>query len=53
MQLPGDLRVLAIRREDELIIPHGTTKFALGDHLTVLGDLDVLEEAEEWAGGWQ
>ena len=51
VHFPGDLLVLAIRRNDEVIVPHGTTKLALGDHLTILGDLDVIREAEKWAGG--
>jgi Kef-type K+ transport system membrane component KefB/Trk K+ transport system NAD-binding subunit len=52
VRFPGDLLVLAIRRNDEVIVPHGTTRLALGDHLTILGDLDVIQVAEEWASGW-
>ena len=52
VRFPGDLLVLAIRRNDEVIVPHGTTRLALGDHLTILGDLGVIQEAEEWASGW-
>lgn len=52
LRFPGDLLVLAIRRNDEVIVPHGTTRLALGDHLTVLGDLDVIEAAEDWTSGW-
>ena len=52
VRFPGDLLVLAIRRNDEVLIPHGTTRLAMGDHLTILGDLDVIQEAEEWASGW-
>jgi len=39
-------RALAIRRNDEVIVPHGTTRLALGDHLMILGDLGVIQEAE-------
>ena len=53
VRFPGDLLVLAIRRNDEVIVPHGTTRLAIGDHLTVLGDLDVIQAAEDWASGWQ
>jgi Kef-type K+ transport system membrane component KefB/Trk K+ transport system NAD-binding subunit len=49
---PGDLLVLAIRRNDEVIVPHGTTRLALGDHLTVLGSLDTIQTAEDWTSGW-
>jgi Kef-type K+ transport system membrane component KefB/Trk K+ transport system NAD-binding subunit len=52
VSFPGDLLVLAIRRNDEVIVPHGTTCLAMGDHLTILGDLDVIQTAEEWASGW-
>ena len=52
VRFPGDLLVLAIRRNDEVIVPHGTTRLALGDHLTILGDLDVIQAAEEWTSGW-
>jgi Trk K+ transport system NAD-binding subunit len=44
--------VLAIRRNDEVIVPHGTTRLALGDHLTVLGNLDTIQMAEDWTSGW-
>jgi len=52
VRFPGNLLVLAIRRNDEVIVPHGTTRLAMGDHLTILGDLDVIQAAEEWASGW-
>lgn len=52
INFPSDLRILAIRRDEEVIVPHGATRLAVGDHITVLGDLDMLEKAEEWAGGW-
>jgi Kef-type K+ transport system membrane component KefB/Trk K+ transport system NAD-binding subunit len=52
VRFPGDLLVLAIRRNDEVIVPHGTTRLAMGDHLTILGDLDVIQAAENWASGW-
>jgi Trk K+ transport system NAD-binding subunit len=46
LKFPADLLVLAIRRDDELIVPHGTTKLATGDHLTIIGNLDSLSELE-------
>ncbi len=48
LDIPANVLVLAIRRDDELIIPHGTTKLAAGDHLTVLGELDGLARFEQW-----
>lgn len=52
INFPSNLRILAIRRDEEVIVPHGATRLAVGDHITVLGDLDMLEKAKEWAGGW-
>lgn len=52
VRFPGELLVLAIRRNDEVIVPHGTTRLSMGDHLTLLGDLDAMQTAEEWASGW-
>jgi Kef-type K+ transport system membrane component KefB/Trk K+ transport system NAD-binding subunit len=48
LHLPEGLLVLAIRRQDALIVPHGTTKIARGDRLTLIGDLDGLGIAQEW-----
>lgn len=47
LRFPVDTLVLAIRRDEEFIVPHGTTKLAAGDHLTILGDLDSLATLEE------
>ena len=51
-KFPANVLVLTIRRRDELLVPHGTTKLAIGDHLTVLGDLDALTRVEDWLEGW-
>ena len=52
LNFPADALVLAIRRADELIVPHGTTKLETGDHLTILGNLDSLPELEELLEKW-
>ena len=52
LRFPASTLVLAIRRNDELIVPHGTTKLATGDHLTILGEIDSLSTVEEWLEGW-
>lgn len=52
LTFPTDVLVLAIRRGDELLIPHGTTKLETGDHLTILGNLDSLPELEELLEKW-
>ena len=46
--LPGNLLVLSIGRNGEIIIPHGNTQVELGDRLTMLGDIEDLLEAERW-----
>jgi Kef-type K+ transport system membrane component KefB/Trk K+ transport system NAD-binding subunit len=43
--LPGDVLVLALRRNGELTIPHGDTRLNCGDHLTLAGTLDSIESA--------
>ena len=52
LKFPADALVLAIRRGDELIVPHGTTKIETGDHVTILGSLDSMPELEELLEKW-
>lgn len=52
LKFPADALVLAIRRDDELIVPHGTTKLSTGDHLTILGNVDSLPKLEELLERW-
>lgn len=52
LNFPEDALVLAIRRGDELIVPHGTTKLATGDHVTILANLDTLPELEALLEKW-
>lgn len=42
--LPGDSLILAIGRDGSVIIPHGSTRLEMGDRLTVLGELQDLED---------
>ena len=48
INFPSNVRILAIRRKDEMVIPMGTTRLSLGDRLTIVGDLDVLQGIENW-----
>jgi len=50
LKFPADVLVLAVRRNDELIVPHGTTRLSTGDHLTILGNLDSLSALEDLLG---
>jgi len=45
MRLPGDVLVLAVRRRGELVVPHGYNRLEQGDHVTLVGTRDVVEEA--------
>lgn len=48
MRLPGDVLVLAIRRDGDLFVPHGHDRLQSGDHVTILGDITAVIEATEW-----
>ena len=50
LQLSGDLLIVSISREGELLIPHGNMRVHLGDHMTVLGGLEALENARVLLG---
>jgi Kef-type K+ transport system membrane component KefB/Trk K+ transport system NAD-binding subunit len=45
IDLPEALLVLALRRNGELMIPHGNTRLDCGDHLTLVGSLEAIETA--------
>jgi Trk K+ transport system NAD-binding subunit len=50
LQLSGDLLIVSISRDGELLIPHGNMRVHLGDHMTVLGGLESLENAQSLLG---
>ena len=45
LNLPGDLLVMALRRGDQLMVPQGNTVLSAGDHLTIVGSLDCVEQS--------
>ena len=45
IQLPGDVLVLAVRRNGDLIVPHGNTQLELFDHLTLVGSIEDVQDA--------
>ncbi|HSF79833.1 MAG TPA: cation:proton antiporter [Anaerolineales bacterium] len=47
LMLPGDVLVLALRRNGELIIPRGNTQLECGDHLTLAGTNDSVDTARQ------
>jgi Kef-type K+ transport system membrane component KefB/Trk K+ transport system NAD-binding subunit len=52
LRMPGDMLVLAIRRDGQLLIPRGDTQLAHGDRLTILGQQAELKSIREWLSGW-
>lgn len=50
MELPGDVLVVALRRNGELLIPHGDTLLECGDHLTLIGSFDAVDTARHLFG---
>ncbi len=45
INLPGDALVLGLRRNGEILVPHGDTKLRRGDLLMLIGHQDCLQEA--------
>ncbi len=44
--IPGDVLILALRRNGELLLPHGNTQIEEHDHLTLAGNAADIETAE-------
>ena len=51
LKLPGDLMIMALRRDGQLMVPKGETKLGVGDHLTLVGSLDCVEETRQMLSG--
>ena len=47
VEFPGDLLVLAVRRDGELMVPHGDTRLSAGDQITLVGSCNCVEIARE------
>lgn len=45
VRLPGDTLVLGLRRDGEVLVPHGNTRLRQGDLLMLVGHWDSLEQA--------
>jgi Kef-type K+ transport system membrane component KefB/Trk K+ transport system NAD-binding subunit len=45
LRLPGDVLIVAMRREGELLVPHGNTRLEIGDRLTLVGSPDSIRTA--------
>lgn len=51
IRLPGNALVMGIRREGEVIVPHGDTVFRLGDIIMLLGNHDDVKQARSLLKG--
>jgi len=47
LEMPGDVLVLALRRNGELLVPHGDTGLVCGDRLTLAGSVDHIDSARQ------
>ena len=47
LNLPGGLLAMAIRRDGELLVPHGNTRLCRNDRLTLVGSLEDIELAKQ------
>ena len=52
-RLPGDVLVLAVRRDGEMLVPHANTRLDRDDHLTLVGSREDVREAYEMLTGLQ
>jgi Kef-type K+ transport system membrane component KefB/Trk K+ transport system NAD-binding subunit len=43
LALPGDVLVLALRREEDYLVPHGETRLELRDVVTLIGSAEWME----------
>jgi len=50
MEFPGDLLVLAIRRDGELVVPNGDTRLSAGDQITLVGSCNCVEVTRDMVG---
>jgi Kef-type K+ transport system membrane component KefB/Trk K+ transport system NAD-binding subunit len=44
--LPGDSLILAVSRNGVVLIPHGNTRLERGDRLSILGELEALQDVQ-------
>ena len=47
VKFPGDLLVLAVKRQGEVVVPHGDTRLNSGDQVTLLGTCNCVEITRE------
>jgi len=47
LTLPGDVLILALRRQGEVLVPNGDTRIEQGDNLSLVGSLECTEAARD------
>jgi len=50
LEFPPDLMILAVRKNEQLIVPNGDTRLEHGDHLTLLGPYTCVEKSRLMVG---
>ncbi len=50
LELPGNVLALALRRDGELLVPHGNTRLNRYDRLTLVGSVEDIDMAQEMFG---
>jgi Trk K+ transport system NAD-binding subunit len=53
LSLPGDVLILAIRRDGELLVPHGDTRLNANDYLTLIGSIEHVTTAQQLVSNGQ
>jgi Trk K+ transport system NAD-binding subunit len=48
LELPGDVLILALSREGELLVPHGDTRLNEGDRLTLVSSQDCARDVVQF-----
>ena len=51
LMLPGDALLVSLRRNGELLIPHGGTRLEREDRLTLIGSLECIDAARRMLAG--
>ncbi len=50
LELPEDMMILAVRKEEQLIVPNGDTRLESGDLLTLIGPYSCVEKSRLMLG---
>jgi len=52
LDFPEDLMILAVRKNEQLIVPNGDTRLESGDQLTLIGPYTCIEKSRLMLGVW-